>query len=218
MDKNYVQKLRPHVIAVKRALKASDSADDARALSILVILIAKWECPTDAKITQQEFAEMVTGIGHHLHWESHLGGSIETTVRKIRGLIEKVLRKRFTLPILSTPGQDEIKGAGYWLARTKAEAIDYVERREKEIAKTNRSALSTLAAVRRVCMVDGAGEVESNGSNKFDVKHCARCGEDHAKLKFTKLTLAGARHSHWAMCPVNAEPIMLRIVPEGGSR
>jgi hypothetical protein len=45
-----------------------------------------------------------------------------------------------------------------------------------------------------------------------DVKHCARCGKDHEKVIFKKLTQPGPRHSHWAPCPTNQEPIMMRVV------
>lgn len=44
---------------------------------------------------------------------------------------------------------------------------------------------------------------------------CARCGRDHAKLRFFKLErpmrVAGseARFTHWAMCPNRREPIMM---------
>lgn len=45
-----------------------------------------------------------------------------------------------------------------------------------------------------------------------DVKCCARCGKDHEKVVFKKLTQPGPRHSHWAPCPTNQEPIMMRVV------
>jgi hypothetical protein len=45
-----------------------------------------------------------------------------------------------------------------------------------------------------------------------DVKQCARCGKDHEKVVFKKLTQPGPRHSHWAPCPTNQEPIMMRVV------
>jgi hypothetical protein len=45
-----------------------------------------------------------------------------------------------------------------------------------------------------------------------DVKRCARCGEDHQKVVFKKLTRPGPRHQYWAPCPKNQEPIMMRVV------
>ena len=45
-----------------------------------------------------------------------------------------------------------------------------------------------------------------------DVKCCARCGEDHQKVVFTKLSRPHPRHTHWAPCPKNKEPIMMRVV------
>ena len=43
------------------------------------------------------------------------------------------------------------------------------------------------------------------------VTTCARCGEDHERVVFKRLTRPGKRHTHWAKCPVNGEPIMLFI-------
>lgn len=47
----------------------------------------------------------------------------------------------------------------------------------------------------------------------INVRNCARCGGNHKKLEFTKLTIEGERHSHWAPCPTNGEPVMLVILP-----
>lgn len=40
---------------------------------------------------------------------------------------------------------------------------------------------------------------------------CARCGESHYDLEFQPLTRP-TEWSHWAPCPTNGEPIMLKIV------
>jgi len=47
-----------------------------------------------------------------------------------------------------------------------------------------------------------------------DVKDCARCGEDHKQLRFIKLTRPGPRHSFWAPCPTNHEPIMMKVTQD----
>ena len=49
---------------------------------------------------------------------------------------------------------------------------------------------------------------------KVNINNCARCGETHVDLEFSKLTrpMIDAKHTHWAMCPTVNEPIMLRIV------
>lgn len=51
---------------------------------------------------------------------------------------------------------------------------------------------------------------------KTDIKHCARCGQDHNKLGFDKLTYPiedsdGTLWTHWAPCPANGEPILLKV-------
>lgn len=48
------------------------------------------------------------------------------------------------------------------------------------------------------------------------VRGCARCGGDHDKVLFRRLsrgpikTETGQR-THWAECPVNGEPILLSV-------
>lgn len=41
------------------------------------------------------------------------------------------------------------------------------------------------------------------------VVHCIRCGEDHEKIKFTILSNSPRGTSHWAMCPIKNEPILM---------
>jgi hypothetical protein len=43
----------------------------------------------------------------------------------------------------------------------------------------------------------------------IDVKHCSRCGGDHAQLVFKKLTRPAATFQFWAMCPYLGEPILM---------
>lgn len=151
MNKAYIAQLRPHVRTVRAILDGSENADDMKALAILNILIRHWG--TNVKVTQQDIANEVTGAGHHELWEVRRGASNDTTLRKVRSLIEKVLRKEHALPIISTPGKGEVaeNSAGYWLVRNRNEAVEYAERREGEINRTVASARATLAAVRRVC-------------------------------------------------------------------
>lgn len=44
-----------------------------------------------------------------------------------------------------------------------------------------------------------------------DVKNCARCGQDHIALRFAKLSKPGEDFTHWAACPGNGEPIMMKV-------
>jgi ribosomal protein S27AE len=48
---------------------------------------------------------------------------------------------------------------------------------------------------------------------KTDVKECARCGQDHAGITFTELINPGLV-SHFAMCPVTNQPILMAIHDE----
>jgi len=54
-----------------------------------------------------------------------------------------------------------------------------------------------------------------------DVRTCARCGGDHDAVTFTRLTHPidmepGTPYfaTHWAPCPTNGEPILLRAMPD----
>jgi len=47
------------------------------------------------------------------------------------------------------------------------------------------------------------------------LKNCARCGGEHADIEFVLLTNPErCRYTHWAMCPVAEQPILLRIAEE----
>lgn len=153
MNKAYIAQLRPQVMAVRAILSDSENADDMKALAILNILLRHWS--GTVKVTQQDIVNEVTNLGHHELWEIRRGASNDSTLRKVRSLIEKVLRKQHALPVISTPGKGQTaeNTAGYWLVRDRHEAAEYVERREAEIEKTVQSARETLAAVRRVCQI-----------------------------------------------------------------
>jgi len=149
-----MNELRPHIMAIKSTLEKSDEADHAKALLILHLLIDNWE--GDKKLTQLQIARMIPNCGHHELWEIRMGTKMDTTVRKVRGIIEKVLRKAYKLPVLSTPGKGKMEAntAGYWLARHRTESLAYVHRRKSEIVRTYNSAQRTLKAVAQVCRVN----------------------------------------------------------------
>lgn len=50
-----------------------------------------------------------------------------------------------------------------------------------------------------------------NRSFTTDVSKCARCGQDHESLVFSPLN-NHPTYSHWVLCPVTFQPILLRIV------
>jgi hypothetical protein len=56
---------------------------------------------------------------------------------------------------------------------------------------------------------------------KIDVKHCARCQQDHNQLEFKEFTINPIEYSdgtvwnYWALCPVTQEPILLKIRETG---
>lgn len=43
------------------------------------------------------------------------------------------------------------------------------------------------------------------------VDGCARCGEDHSYINFKPLTFACGDYTHWAPCPTNGEPLLMKI-------
>ena len=53
------------------------------------------------------------------------------------------------------------------------------------------------------------------------VRHCARCGTDH-QMEFREFTRPnvdadGTEWTHWGMCPVTDEPVLMRHDSEDGS-
>jgi hypothetical protein len=54
---------------------------------------------------------------------------------------------------------------------------------------------------------------------KTSVVCCARCQQDHPDLEFRELNNPGEiKASHWALCPTNGQPILLRISKDGAKR
>jgi hypothetical protein len=49
---------------------------------------------------------------------------------------------------------------------------------------------------------------------KVSIKRCARCGGDHLSLIFTPLSNPPHEFTHWAMCPVSKEPILMKSIPD----
>lgn len=51
-----------------------------------------------------------------------------------------------------------------------------------------------------------------------DIKHCARCNEDHERLEFSKFIQNpiedsdGTIWNYWALCPTNSEPVLLKVI------
>lgn len=45
-----------------------------------------------------------------------------------------------------------------------------------------------------------------------DLEKCARCGRDHPRIQFQKLLNPVRDITHWAMCPVTEEPILMRVL------
>jgi hypothetical protein len=45
------------------------------------------------------------------------------------------------------------------------------------------------------------------------LRNCARCKGDHKeRIEWKQLTYPMNEYTHWAMCPTNGEPILMRIV------
>lgn len=51
-----------------------------------------------------------------------------------------------------------------------------------------------------------------------NISNCARCGGNHVAMKFEPLKRAMVEHSltHWAMCPITQEPVLLGILLSAG--
>jgi len=56
-----------------------------------------------------------------------------------------------------------------------------------------------------------ADELGMKPLHKLPIMRCARCGEDHAMLDFEALTNPIGDCTHWAPCPVNGQPVLLRF-------
>lgn len=59
----------------------------------------------------------------------------------------------------------------------------------------------------------------------IDIRYCARCEQDHKQLKFTEFSShpiedeeSGIIWTHWALCPVLNEPILLHIKETGADK
>lgn len=44
-----------------------------------------------------------------------------------------------------------------------------------------------------------------------NLKGCARCTLDHENVTFTKMALPIGDSPYWAPCPMNGDPILLRV-------
>lgn len=44
-----------------------------------------------------------------------------------------------------------------------------------------------------------------------NIKRCARCGNDHEDLPMKDMSNSD-RFSHWAECPTNGQPILIKII------
>lgn len=53
----------------------------------------------------------------------------------------------------------------------------------------------------------------------IDVTNCARCGNNHIKLRFEPLTQPTYDGwTFWAPCPTNGEPILMQVAEEKEDR
>lgn len=53
------------------------------------------------------------------------------------------------------------------------------------------------------------------------LRNCARCTGDHRDMEWRPLTRPiedsnGTRWNHWAPCPTNGEPILMKATDKGG--
>jgi hypothetical protein len=50
-----------------------------------------------------------------------------------------------------------------------------------------------------------------------NIRNCARCGQDHNNLEFTRfkgnlVECSGSTWKYWGMCPIHNEPVLLNVV------
>lgn len=67
-----------------------------------------------------------------------------------------------------------------------------------------------------VVMCEGAvstpqSEEYANWRVTTDISGCARCGDTHVELEFIPLGSPCGEFTHWAMCPVRHEPLLLKV-------
>lgn len=149
-DEEYKAQLREHILEVRDKLISTDvCANDAKGLLLLNLLLKFWD--GDRRITQPEIAHEIPKLGYHEIWEAKLSckKEIDSTCRKVRQIIRDVLRVKYRLPVLSTSGKGKAEGkkAGYWFARNREEARDYLTGRKKEIEAVYVSSTQALKAM-----------------------------------------------------------------------
>ena len=47
---------------------------------------------------------------------------------------------------------------------------------------------------------------------KTDVFRCARCKKNHTNVEFKPFTYKPTKYTHWAICPNNGEPILMKLI------
>lgn len=54
-------------------------------------------------------------------------------------------------------------------------------------------------------------KLKAQDTHETAVVGCARCGKDHVGVLFMKLDRPMKGSTHWAPCPTNGQPILLRF-------
>lgn len=52
----------------------------------------------------------------------------------------------------------------------------------------------------------------------LDITKCVRCDQDHRAVAFTPFMRAPTQFTHWAMCPVTNEPMLVGSITEEGAK
>jgi hypothetical protein len=55
-------------------------------------------------------------------------------------------------------------------------------------------------------------QAEPGESVTTNILCCSRCGKFHEQLRFTRFSMPGPLYTHWAPCPENGEPVLMRII------
>jgi hypothetical protein len=104
-------------------------------------------------LSELELARRCPSLGAHEVFEARIPDKrkMDTTLRKIRECVE-IMRKQYGQPILSTAAvkqkDEELKQAGYWFARSRAEADKYFKKAEREVRAVIQSRIETFDSLR----------------------------------------------------------------------
>jgi len=158
--------------------------------------------PTKHKLTFEDMDGKRSGIAFR---DVDPSGSPETFMFSLGCALTALYRHEHEKRLGCPPGRTlEIQSGGglTWGEELDDKVIQSIIESEQAIAKYYKSLQNFINA-----------KFQSQDGPLTKIKNCARCGQSH-EVRFKKLTrpMQEAGNTHWAPCPTNGEPIMMRIV------